>query len=90
MDKNIKSYATSQNSTFPGKGREALWPKVQKVQLFWLKYINTPSLKITIKILKFPNSLFRANLQRIMQNSLNLPNNPANYTKFATKFMHIN
>ena len=27
MGKNIKSYATTQKSTFPGKGREALWQK---------------------------------------------------------------
>ena len=29
MGKNIKSYATSQMSTFPGKGREALRQKNQ-------------------------------------------------------------
>ena len=35
MGKNIKSYATFPQSIFPGKGREALW---QKVQIFRLKY----------------------------------------------------
>ena len=34
MGKNIKSYATTQVHS-PGKGREALW---QKVQIFRLKY----------------------------------------------------
>ena len=35
MGKNIKSYATTQQSTSPGKGREA---SRQKVQIFRLKY----------------------------------------------------
>ena len=35
MGKNIKSYAMTQQSITPGKGREA---SQQKVQIFWLKY----------------------------------------------------
>ena len=35
MGKNIKSYAITQQSISPGKGREASW---QKVQIFRLKY----------------------------------------------------
>ena len=35
MGKNIKSYATTQQSISPGKGREASW---QKIQIFQLKY----------------------------------------------------
>ena len=35
MGKNIKSYATTQQSISPRKGREASW---QKVQIFRLKY----------------------------------------------------
>ena len=35
MGKNIKSYATPQQSISPGKGRDTLW---QKVQIFRPKY----------------------------------------------------
>ena len=82
MGKNIKSYATTQVHS-PGKGREALWQKVQIFRLNMVRLNHTyySLLNFTSKI--FQNWVFRAKFKQIKQNPLNLPIYSANYAKFA-------
>ena len=53
MDKNIKSYATTQVHS-PGKGKEALW---QKVQIFQVK--NMIRLNRTLSFLNLQTKFFK-------------------------------
>ena len=72
----------------PGKGGKpsAKSPIISvKIQHGNRNKIHTP-FKIFNQIV---NSFFRLKLQRIKQNSRSSPTIPANYAKFATKFMHI-
>ena len=70
-------------SISPGKGREALWQKVQIFRLNMVRLNRTyySLLNFTSKI--FQNLAFRAKFKQIKQNPLNSLIYSANYAKFA-------
>ena len=90
MGKNIKSYATIPTLHSLGKGGKPHGKKSQsigfKTQLNHA-ILGSPSLKLRAKF-SFSKFLFQSKLQQIMQ-ILHIPTIPMNYTKSATKLIHI-
>ena len=94
MGKNIKSYATTQQSISPGKGGIPYGKKSKSFGKIW--YGLTVHIrffvffKFTIYKQNFSNLrfVFWQNFQRIIQIPHNLPQNPANKAKFAPLFIH--
>ena len=78
MGKNIKSYATTQQSISSGKGREA---SQQKVQIFWLNYSTTQPYTFVSSLLNLQAKFFKFTFCLLAK----FPANYTNFVQFAPK-----